>query len=45
MLTVQSPDARWTLEISRARDIVLGRVQHYLGPEHVKTLRIEKEGR
>ena len=42
VLTVHSPDPRWTLEIKRARDIVLGRVQHYLGAEHVKSLRIEK---
>ena len=42
VLTVHSPDPRWTLEITRARDVVLGRVQHYLGPAHVKTLRIEK---
>jgi predicted nucleic acid-binding Zn ribbon protein len=43
VLTVQSSDARWTAEITRARDIVLGRMQHYLGPGNVKTLRIEKE--
>ena len=42
VLTVQSPDPRWALEINRSRDIVLGRVQHYLGAEHVKSLRIEK---
>ena len=42
VLTVHSPDPRWALEINRSRDIVLGRVQHYLGAEHVKSLRIEK---
>jgi predicted nucleic acid-binding Zn ribbon protein len=42
VLTVHSSDPRWTLEITRARDIVLGRVQHYLGAEHVTSLRIEK---
>jgi predicted nucleic acid-binding Zn ribbon protein len=42
VLTVHSPDPRWALEITRARDVVLGRVQHYLGAAHVKTLRIEK---
>jgi predicted nucleic acid-binding Zn ribbon protein len=41
VLTVHSPDPRWALEINRARDIVLGRVQHYLGPQHVTSLRIE----
>jgi predicted nucleic acid-binding Zn ribbon protein len=45
VLTVHSPDPRWTLEITRARDVVLGRVQHYLGAAHVKRLRIEKTPR
>ena len=43
VLTVQSPDARWTLEITRARDIVLRRLQHFLGPDSVKALHIERE--
>jgi predicted nucleic acid-binding Zn ribbon protein len=42
VLTVHSSDARWTLEITRARDIVLRRLQHFLGPECVTSLRIEK---
>jgi predicted nucleic acid-binding Zn ribbon protein len=42
VLSVQSSDARWTLEITRARDIVLRRLQHVLGPDSVKTLRIER---
>ncbi len=43
VLTVHSSDARWTLEITRARDIVLRRLQHFLGPDSVKGLRIERE--
>ena len=42
VLIVQSSDARWTLEITRARDIVLRRVQHFLGPGSVTALRIER---
>jgi len=42
VLTVQSSDARWTLEVTRAGDIVLRRLQHFLGPDCVKTLRIER---
>ena len=42
VLTVHSPDPRWTLEITRARDIVLAARAALLGPAHVKTLRIEK---
>jgi predicted nucleic acid-binding Zn ribbon protein len=45
VLTVQSPDARWTLEITRARDIVLRRLQHSLGSECVKSLRVERQPR
>jgi predicted nucleic acid-binding Zn ribbon protein len=41
VLTVHSADARWTQEIARARDIVLRRLQHVLGPDSVETLRIE----
>ena len=43
VLTVHSPDARWTLEITRARDIVLRRLQHFLGADSVKALHIERE--
>ncbi len=43
VLTVQSSDARWTLEITRARDIVLRRLQHFLGPECVSSLRVERK--
>jgi predicted nucleic acid-binding Zn ribbon protein len=41
VLTVHSADARWTQEITRARDIVLRRLQHFLGPDSVTSLRIE----
>jgi len=43
VLTVHSSDARWTLEVTRARDVVLRRLQQFLGPDSVKVLRIEKE--
>jgi predicted nucleic acid-binding Zn ribbon protein len=43
VLTVHSPDARWTLEITRARDIVLRRLQHFLGAECVTSLRVERQ--
>jgi predicted nucleic acid-binding Zn ribbon protein len=43
VLTVHSADARWTLEITRARDIVLKRLQHFLGADSVTSLRIERE--
>jgi predicted nucleic acid-binding Zn ribbon protein len=43
VLTVHSSDARWTLEVTRARDIVLRRLQHFLGPDCVKALHIERE--
>jgi hypothetical protein len=39
---VRSPDVRWTQEITRARETVLARLQNLLGPENVRTLRIEK---
>jgi predicted nucleic acid-binding Zn ribbon protein len=41
VLTVHSTDARWMQEITRARDIVLRRLQHVLGPDSVKTLNVE----
>lgn len=41
VLTVHSADARWTQEVTRARDIVLRRLQHFLGPDSVQTLEIE----
>jgi hypothetical protein len=44
VLTVQSVDARWTQEVTRAREVVIRRLQHYLGAGSVKTLRIENQG-
>jgi predicted nucleic acid-binding Zn ribbon protein len=41
VLTVHSADARWAQEATRARDIVLRRLQHYLGSDCVRTLRVE----
>ena len=42
ILTVRSTDLRWTQEITRARETVLSRLQHFLGADNVRTLRIEK---
>jgi predicted nucleic acid-binding Zn ribbon protein len=43
VLTVQSADARWAHEVTRARDIVLRRLQHFLGTDSVNSLRIENQ--
>jgi predicted nucleic acid-binding Zn ribbon protein len=42
VVTVHASDARWCQEITRARDVVLGRLQHLLGTETVKSIRIER---
>jgi predicted nucleic acid-binding Zn ribbon protein len=42
VLTVHAPDKRWGDEILRAREVVLTRLQHFLGPEQVRSLRIER---
>jgi predicted nucleic acid-binding Zn ribbon protein len=42
VLTVHAPDKRWGHEILRARDVVLKRLQDFLGPEQVRSLRIER---
>jgi len=42
VLTVHAQDARWGQEISRARDVVLARVQHLLGSDSVRRLQIER---
>jgi hypothetical protein len=42
VLTVQAVDVRWTDEISRAREIVLKRLQHLLGPDSVFDVRIDR---
>jgi predicted nucleic acid-binding Zn ribbon protein len=41
VLIVSASDARWVTEIKAAREIVLRRVQHLLGPEAVTRIRIE----
>ena len=43
VLTVRSSDERWTLEINRARGMVLARLQHLLGADTVTSLRIERQ--
>ena len=42
VLTVRSADPRWTHEVTRARETVLLRLQHLLGADTVRTLRMEK---
>jgi hypothetical protein len=42
VLTVRSTDARWTMEINRARGMVLSRLQHLLGQDAVTGLDIER---
>jgi predicted nucleic acid-binding Zn ribbon protein len=42
VVTVHASDPRWCQEITRARDVVLGRLQHLLGTETVKSIRIER---
>jgi predicted nucleic acid-binding Zn ribbon protein len=41
VLIVSASDRRWVAEIKTARDIVLRRVQHLLGPEAVTRIRVE----
>jgi predicted nucleic acid-binding Zn ribbon protein len=42
VLTVRASDERWGLEIARAREVILARLQRVLGPEQVRTLRVER---
>ena len=42
VLMVYSSDSRWTIEITRARGVILARLQQLLGPETVETLRVER---
>jgi len=39
VLTVKCSDPRWAPEIGRSRALVLQRLQHLLGSEHVETIR------
>jgi predicted nucleic acid-binding Zn ribbon protein len=41
VLIVRAADARWTQEIHRAREVVLGRLQTLLGPDAVRALSVE----
>ena len=38
VLAVRAGDSRWIREIDRARDIILARLQHLLGPNVVSRL-------
>jgi len=40
VLSVRAVDRRWALEIERAREAVLQKMQHLLGPVEVKRLKI-----
>ena len=40
VLSVRAVDRRWVLEIERAREAVLQKMQHLLGPAEVKRLKI-----
>ncbi len=40
VLSVRAVDRRWALEIERAREVVLQKMQHLLGPAEVKRLKI-----
>jgi predicted nucleic acid-binding Zn ribbon protein len=42
LLTVYSSDPRWTIEITRARSVILARLQQWLGAETVETIRVER---
>ena len=39
-LRVTARDARWARELERNREVILGRLQHLLGPAAVTTLEI-----
>ena len=39
VLTVRAADQRWVVEIERARDTVLQKMQHLLGPEQVTKIK------
>jgi hypothetical protein len=42
VLKVRSSDPRWTLEINRARGMVLARLQHLLGADAITSLDLER---
>jgi predicted nucleic acid-binding Zn ribbon protein len=39
VLTVRAIDQRWIVEIDRAREAVLQKMQHFLGPGQVKRIK------
>jgi hypothetical protein len=41
VMTVHSPDARWTKEVVRARGVVMARLQQLLGPDTVTSVRVD----
>jgi predicted nucleic acid-binding Zn ribbon protein len=43
-LIVRSADLRWSAEIDRAKESVLQKMQHLLGPDQVKTIRTRRLG-
>jgi hypothetical protein len=43
VLVVRSVDPRWTAEITRARSVVLSRLQHLLGADCVHSLKIASD--
>jgi predicted nucleic acid-binding Zn ribbon protein len=42
VLSVCASDPRWASEVTRAREIVLARLQNLLGPDAVRTIRVER---
>jgi predicted nucleic acid-binding Zn ribbon protein len=42
VLWVSAADARWAVEIERAREPVLQKMRHLLGPSEVATLKIRR---
>lgn len=42
VLTVRATDPRWATEVTRNREIVLARLQNLLGPDAVRTIRVER---
>ncbi len=41
-LTVTASDPRWIAEIERAREPVLHRMQHLLGPDSIRTISLSR---
>jgi hypothetical protein len=43
LLVVRAKDPRWAREVERARETVLARLRHLLGPEALTDLRVLRE--